>query len=88
MTSSIPSPYKVKEGHTASLECRVTAANPNFSIIWRWYKTDNPSNVLHNGPVLAIPNIKKNRSGTYSCTASNDVGTSEVVDINIDVQCE
>lgn len=30
---SMPSPYRVKEGHIAKLECLVAAANPNASII-------------------------------------------------------
>lgn len=88
MTSSTPSPYIVTEGKRATLECRVTTANPSSSITWLWYETDRPSNVLNNRPTLAIINIQRNRSGSYSCTASNSVGTSEVVDINIDVQCE
>lgn len=39
----IPSPYTVIEGQKATLECLVTAANPNTSIICRWFKTDSPS---------------------------------------------
>lgn len=88
MTSSTLNPYKVTEGQAAILECRVTAANPSSNITWQWYKTDRPGTMIHNGPTLRIPNIQRNRSGSYSCTASNSVGTSEVVDINIDVQCE
>lgn len=49
MTSTTSSPYGIIEGHTVALECRVTAANPNSRITWAWYKTDNPSTVLHNG---------------------------------------
>uniref|UniRef100_A0A8W8NFL9 Hemicentin-1 n=1 Tax=Magallana gigas TaxID=29159 RepID=A0A8W8NFL9_MAGGI len=86
VTSSTLNPYKVTEGQAAILECRVTAANPSSNITWQWYKTDRPGTMIHNGPTLRIPNIQRNRSGSYSCTASNSVGTSEVVDINIDVQ--
>lgn len=35
-----------------------------------------------------VADIKRNRSGSYSCTASNTVGTSEAVIVDIDVQCE
>uniref|UniRef100_A0A8W8NKS0 Uncharacterized protein n=1 Tax=Magallana gigas TaxID=29159 RepID=A0A8W8NKS0_MAGGI len=84
--STTSSPYRIIEGHTAALECRVTAANPNSRITWAWYKIDNPGTVLHNGSKFTVPNIKRKMSGSYSCTASNSVGTSEAVDINIDIQ--
>lgn len=85
MILSILSLYIVIEGYIVLLECRVIVVNFNFSIIWRWYKIDNFSNVFYNGLVLEILNIKKNRLGMYSCIVSNDVGILEVVDINIDV---
>lgn len=88
MTSSTQNPYSIIEGQTAALKCRLTAANPNSSITWAWYKTDNPGTVLHDGPTYTVPNIKRKMSGSFSCTASNSVGTSEAVNINIDVQCK
>lgn len=88
VTSATASPYTVLEEETATIECTVAAANPNISILWKWFKTDSLANVLHNGPTFAIPNIKRNRSGSYSCTASNSVGTSVAVIIDIDIQCE
>lgn len=78
VTSLTTSPYAVLEGETATLECTVAAAN----------QTDSRSKVLYDGPTFTIPNIKRNRSGSYSCSASNVVGTSEAVIIYIDVQCE
>nr|XP_022289451.1 hemicentin-1-like isoform X3 [Crassostrea virginica] len=84
--STLPSPFKVIEGQTATLECTVTAANPNTVITWRWFKTDSPNNVLHNGPSYTIPNIQRGRSGSYNCTASNTVGTSEAATVNVNVQ--
>lgn len=88
MTSSTQNPYIIKEGQTAALKSRLTAANPNSSITWAWYKTDNPGTVLHDGPTYTVPNIKRKMSGSFSCTARNSVGTSEAVNINIDVQCK
>lgn len=88
VTSLTTSPYAVLEGETATLECTVAAANPNISILWTWFKTDSRSKVLYDGPTFTIPNIKRNRSGSYSCSASNVVGTYEAVMIDIDVQCE
>lgn len=86
--SSTPSPYRIVEGDTATLVCRVTAANPNSNITWKWYKTDNPSNVLHNESTLSIPNIQRSRSGLYRCTASNVVGTSVAATTIVDIDCE
>lgn len=88
VTSYSLNPYIVIEGHRATLKCAMIAANPNTSIIWRWSRTDRPKDVLYYGPNYTIPNIQRNRSGTYNCTASNSVGTSEPFIINVDVQCE
>ena len=43
--------------------------------------------MLHNGPNYTIPNIQRGSSGSYSCTASNSVGTSDPATVNLDVQC-
>lgn len=88
VTSPTTSPYRLLERETATLECRVAAANPNISLLWKWFQTDSFTNILYNGPTFTIPNIKRNRSGSYSCTASNTVGTSDAVIVDIDVQCE
>ena len=80
-------PYRVREGETATLMCTVTAGNPNTGITWRWIKTVSPNTVLQNGPNYTIPNIQRGGSGSYRCTASNTVGTSEGASINVDVMC-
>ncbi|XP_078319168.1 muscle, skeletal receptor tyrosine-protein kinase-like [Crassostrea virginica] len=84
---SLPSPYRVKEGESAALICTLTAANPNTSISWAWIKTDSPNTALHTGPNYIIHNIQRGRSGSYNCTATNTVGTSEPITIKIDVLC-
>nr|XP_022289615.1 B-cell receptor CD22-like isoform X2 [Crassostrea virginica] len=84
--STPPSQFRVREGQTATLECTVTAANPNTGNTWRWFNTDSPNNVLHNGSSYTIPNIQRGKSGLYSCTASNTVGTSEAAIVNLNVQ--
>nr|XP_022286587.1 hemicentin-1-like isoform X2 [Crassostrea virginica] len=83
--SSSSSLYRVREGQTATLDCEVNDANPNTSIIWRWIKMDSSNTVLHNGPNYTISNIQRGRSGSYNCTASNTVGTSEAATITVDV---
>ena len=63
------------------------AANPNTALTWKWIKADSPNVELHNGPNYTIPNIQRRASGSYICTASNAVGTSNGAKITIDVQC-
>ena len=87
VTSSKSSPYTVTEGETASLSCTLTDANPRTSIIWRWIKTDSYNIVFYNGPNYTIPSIQRGKAGSYSCTASNIVGTSEAATIYVNVQC-
>lgn len=88
VASNTKSPYIVVEGQTATLECTLTDANPNTGITWRWSNTDSPDNMLHNGPIYTLSNIQRNGSGVLRCIASNFVGTSEPVNIYIDVQCK
>ena len=86
--SNPSSPYSVIEGDTATLMCTIIDANPNTNITWRWIKTDSPNNALYNGPNYTIPNIEREKSGSYSCTASTTVGTSEPATIHVDVKCK
>lgn len=80
--------YNVKEGETATLECEVAAANPNTSITWKWFNASSLNDVFFNGPKYVIPNIQRNQSGSYSCTANNSIGSSEAITINMDILCK
>ena len=51
--------------------CTVTDAITNTGITGRWVKTDSPNADLHSGQKYIIPNIQRERAGTYNCTASN-----------------
>ena len=86
--SSSSSPYKVREGQTASLSCIVTDANPNTGITWGWIKTDSLNTILYTGANYTIPNIQRGKSGSYNCTANNTIGTSEAATIYVDVLCK
>lgn len=83
VTTREKTPYKVIVGETAILKCVVIAANPNEIITWKWFK--NVSKVLHNQSIYTINNIMRSDSGSYSCTARNSIGTSELATINVDV---
>lgn len=88
VTTHTSNPYRVIEGKTATLECTLTAANPNTTITWRWFKTGHPKDTLYNGQNYTIPHIQRHETGPYSCTANNSVGSSEATAIEVDVQCE
>ncbi|XP_078334124.1 kin of IRRE-like protein 3 isoform X2 [Crassostrea virginica] len=83
-----PSPYRVKVGEIATLVCTITVANPSRGIMWKWIKTGSANTVLHNESTFTMTNIQRGRSGTYNCTASNTVGTSEAATIDVDVLYE
>lgn len=72
----------------ATLKCTVIAANPETNITWNWFKTDSPTENLRNGPTFNISNIRREKSGSYNCTASNSVGISIAATIEVDVQCK
>lgn len=57
MIISIINLYRIKEGKIVIMECRVIVVNFSFSIVWRWYKIDNFSDVFYNGLYLLILNI-------------------------------
>lgn len=86
ITSDTTSPYTVTEGNTATLQCSVDAANPKTNYIWKWFNTASPSKILHNGPTFSMFNIKRDKSGSYNCTAENSVGISNAITIEVDVQ--
>lgn len=80
-------PYRVIEGQNATLVCSLEAANPNTSITWKWYSGDKEFPVLENGPTFLMAEIHRVKSGNYSCTATNKIGTSEATLTTLDVQC-
>ncbi|XP_065055871.1 hemicentin-2-like isoform X2 [Rhopilema esculentum] len=70
---NVPSTLNVNEGQRASLTCSVTAANPSPTITWR----GPANNVLSstNG-VLVMSPVRREQNGTYTCEASNGVGST------------
>lgn len=87
MIISSKNPYRVIEGQNATLVCSLTAANPNTSITWKWFSGDKQFPVPENRPTFIMSEIHRIKSGNYSCTASNKVGTSEATSTTLDVQC-
>ena len=71
VTSSVDGP--VVEGQdSVTLKCEVDS-NPESEIAWR--KKGN-RRVLGNFPVLDIGVVSRSDTGTYTCTATNELGVS------------
>lgn len=88
MTSATPSPYRVHERKTAKLECEVIDANPNSDFQWKWFYEKSQNYILSTGSILEIPDIRRNRSGTYTCMAKNAAGWSPETTVDLDIQCK
>lgn len=86
--SSVTSSYIVQEGKTAKLECIVTDANPNTSIIWNWFHERNRSDILSTERIFNILDIRRDWSGSYKCIAKNAVGWSPEATVDVDIQCK
>lgn len=88
MSSNLPNPYTVEEGNTATLVCTLIDANPKTNITWKWFIDDNVIDPKNDGATYAIPNITRNMTGLYKCSARNSAGISELATILVDVQCK
>ena len=88
--SSLPVPVAVEqiqnvtveEGRNVTKECNVTAGTPR-NYFWKNMKTGQ----VTEGKLLNIPNIRRNESGEYRCTANNTCG-NESTGMFIDVHCK
>ena len=78
---------EIVEGVKMSLQCNVTAANPEPNITW--YSATGNDTVLSNAVHLTFSNISRSNSGNYFCVAENGIGpklTSGMITLN--VQCK
>ncbi|KAL0994540.1 hypothetical protein UPYG_G00123710 [Umbra pygmaea] len=71
----------VNEGSNVTLLCQASG-KPYPSLTW---KLLSPSDVLESeDEYLDLPNISRQRAGTYECTASNDIGKdAQTVEITV-----
>lgn len=63
------------EGSQLSITCQATPGDPSFSTFY-WTKADNPG-FRQNRSTLQLPNIQRNSSGIYRCTAENNYHNGE-----------
>ena len=82
---SVSPAMTVTEGGSAVLECNVTAANPSATVTWR-----SPSNAVipHTNGRLRLPMINRNQHGSYTCWASNGVGSATSKTTSITINCK
>ncbi|XP_056009548.1 B-cell receptor CD22-like [Ostrea edulis] len=78
-------PYHVTEHRDAVMICSVIDANPSTGITWTWKKIGN-SVILSREATYTIPRISRDQAGDYSCTATNTIGISTPVTVQVDVQ--
>nr|XP_034300634.1 B-cell receptor CD22-like [Crassostrea gigas] len=61
------SKQNILEGRNLSVTCQAIPGNPRFTTFY-WTKADR---FRRNGATLQLPDIQRNSSGTYICTAEN-----------------
>ncbi|XP_054716224.1 synaptogenesis protein syg-1-like [Uloborus diversus] len=73
---------EIVEGMSLILKCRADA-NPKANIIWR--KSEH-SGIYDIKDQIDFKSIRRTDSGVYSCSAKNDIGQSEEMEITVDVK--
>lgn len=65
----------ILEGKGLTVTCTATPGNPGSNTFY-WTKIDNVG-FRQNGSTLLLPNIQRNSSGSYRCTAENTYNNGE-----------
>ena len=76
-------PSTVKETDTATVEC-IAFGNPapNIGIIG-----PNSASVAHTSGRVVLTNVNKNQAGSYTCQASNGIGSPANASSSLFVNC-
>ena len=90
--SVVPVVRNLSPGGVFTLDCTPVTSNPPASVRFYFNSaeiTNSSDNVNITGYyyVLTIPSITRKQRGTYSCNASNSVG-SDVAEVNVTVNGE
>ena len=75
--------YTVTEGDTMpSINC-TASCRPQCTFMWTGPNVpDGTTNVLY------LQNINRNQTGTFYCTATNELGSNMSSNVEVDVQCK
>ncbi|CAH3192554.1 unnamed protein product, partial [Porites evermanni] len=79
-----PRDHTITEGSTITLQCKVTAANPQPNITW--YSVAINNTALSYGVNFTFVNISRNHTGKYYCLVDNGIDkavTSRVSTVNV-----
>lgn len=74
----------IQEGNSITLECSVKRSNPQPTI-FTWLKNGRNFGMMHSHVFNAI---RKNDTGSYTCTAQNQIGSKESEPYHLQVHCK
>ena len=78
---------RINEGQTLELTCAATGL-PAPEISWTRSRDANGgymNEIVHNGPVLVIPNVTRSDQGEYWCWAENILDGDDKAGYKVDV---
>ena len=75
--------HQLSEGNLALLECVAMGSHP---MNYTWFR--NSLALVEASNILAIFNVKRNDSGEYKCSASNDFGNTTSDSVTVAVACK
>ena len=87
LDGNFPKDRAVVEGSNITLQCKVTAANPEPNITW--YNMTANGTALSYGIYLTFAYISRSDTGHYYCVVKNGVGQAVTSKISVlHVQCK
>ena len=85
---TIEGPDIIREGDNVSLHCNITSFLPINNISWYFITNSRTETLLQlQEPLLMIEDARRDSSGIYICSVTDDVGTTNQ-SIEIHVQCK
>ncbi|CAB4061642.1 unnamed protein product [Lepeophtheirus salmonis] len=71
-------PNNIAEGNDVYFECNISSNPPVYKIVWRHNNKivnhNKSKGIIISGTSLVLQEVKRNATGSYSCTASNTEG--------------
>ena len=87
MDAIYPRDHTIVEGSNVTLQCRVTAANPEPNVTW--YSVTANNTALSHGDSLKFINISRSTVGKFYCVVGNGMCKTVTSRASrVDVQCK